>query len=298
MPRSLKVGTSTRTMTLRRLFFILAAALISAAAAPHQLRAQSADVIRGRVTGPDSAGIEGVTVTATSISGNVTRTARTDKNGRFTLTFPGGDGDYMVAYAAMGFAAKRFEVKRAADEDILVADTRLTRVGAILDPVKVTAERQKVQRNDVQPDVSGTEKTLNNSAVPANLMGDLAAMAASLPGVQSTTNADGSDGYSVLGLGSDQNNATLNGMSFGGSSLPRDASVSSSLITSPYDVSRGGFSGAQMSLRTRSGSNFLTRGMSLNVDAPQLQWTDRASQSLGQEYSNYSLGGTMSGPIK
>ncbi|HUQ46898.1 MAG TPA: carboxypeptidase regulatory-like domain-containing protein [Gemmatimonadaceae bacterium] len=286
-------------MTPRRLFFIIAAALLSAVAAPSQSGAQSADVIRGRVTGPDSAGIEGVTVTATSISGNVTRTARTDKNGRFTLTFPGGDGDYMVSYAAMGFAAKRFEVKRAADEEILVADTRLARVGAVLDPVKITAERQKVQRNDVQPDVSGTEKALNNSAVPANLMGDLAAMAASLPGVLSVPGSDGSaDGYSVLGLGADQNNTTLNGMSFAGSSLPRDASVSSSLITSPYDVSRGGFSGAQMSLRTRSGSNFLTRGMSLNVDAPQLQWTDRASRSLGQEYSNYSLGGTLSGPLR
>lgn len=285
-------------MTPRRLLTIVAAALFAAVAAPNQLHAQS-DVIRGRVTGPDSAAIEGVTVTATSVSGNVTRTARTDKNGRFTLTFPGGDGDYMVSFAAMGFAARRFEVKRAADEDILVADTRLARVGAILDPVKVTAERQKVQRNDPQPDVSGTEKPLNNSAVPANLMGDLAAMAASLPGVLSVPGSDGSaDGYSVLGLGADQNNTTLNGMNFGGSSLPRDASVSSSLITSPYDVSRGGFSGAQMSLRTRSGSNFLTRGMSLNVDAPQLQWSDRASQSLGQEYSNYSLGGTVSGPLK
>src|SRR4029078_959329 len=96
----------------------------------------------------------------------------------------------------------------------------------------------------------------------------------------------------------DQNNTTLNGLSFGGSSLPRDASVSSSVITSPYDVSRGGFSGAQMSIRSRSGSNFKTRGMSLNVDAPQLQWSDRVGQSLGQEYSNYSLGGTVSGPLK
>ena len=286
-------------MILRRLLFIVAAALVPAVACSHKAHAQAADVIRGRVTGPDSAAIESVVVTATSISGNVTRTARTDRNGRFTLTFPGGDGDYMVSFAALGFAAKRFEVKRAADEDILVADTRLARIGTILDPVKITAERQKVQRNDVQPDVSGTEKSLNNSAVPANLMGDLAAMAASLPGVQSVPGSDGSgDGYSVLGLGSDQNNATLNGLNFGGSSLPRDASVSNSLITSPYDVSRGGFSGAQMSLRTRAGSNFMTRGMSLNVDAPQLQWTDRASQSLGQKYSNYSLGGTVSGPIK
>jgi hypothetical protein len=286
-------------MKLRRILLIVAAALIPTVP-PHHAAAQQADVIRGRVTGPDSAALEGVAITVTSISGNVSRTAKTDRNGRFTVTFPSGEGDYMVSFAALGYAAKRFEVKRAADEDILVADTRLARVGAILDPVKVTAERQKVNRNEpVRPDIGGTETPLTNSAVPANLMGDLAAMAASLPGVQSVPGQDGgADGYSVLGLGADQNNTTLNGMQFGGSSLPRDASVSSSVITSPYDVSRGGFSGAQMNIRTRSGSNFLTRGMSLNVDAPQLQWSDRAGQSLGQEYTNISLGGTVSGPLK
>ena len=286
-------------MKIRRVLLIVAAALIPALV-PGSAGAQQADVIRGRVTGPDSAALEGVTVTVTSISGNVSRTARTDRNGRFTVTFPSGDGDYMVSFAALGYAAKRFEVKRAADEEILVADTRLARVGAILDPVKITAERQKVQRNEPpRPDISGTETPLTNSAVPANLMGDLAAMAASLPGVQSVPGADGNpDGYSVLGLGADQNNATLNGMQFGGSSLPRDAGVSSSVITSPYDVSRGGFSGAQTSIRSRPGSNFKTRGMSVNVDAPQLQWSDRAAQSLGQEYSNVSLGGTVSGPLK
>ena len=286
-------------MTTRRILFIVAAALIGTVPPTHAT-AQQVDVIRGRVTGPDSAAVENVTVTVTSISGNVSRTARTDKNGRFTVTFPGGDGDYMVSFAAMGFAAKRFEVKRMADEEILVADTRLARVGAVLDPVRVSAERQRVGRNEAPaPDISGTERPLSNTAVPANLMGDLAAMAASLPGVQSVPGADGgADGYSVLGLGADQNNTTLNGMQFGGSSLPRDAMVSSSVATSPYDVSRGGFSGAQMSLRSRSGSNFKTRGMSLNVDAPPMQWSDRAARSLGQEYSNLSLGGTVSGPLQ
>jgi hypothetical protein len=269
-----------------------------ALAAPREARAQT-DVIRGRVTGPDSAAIEGVTVTVTSISGNVSRTAKTDSRGRYTVTFPGGDGDYMVSFASLGYAAKRFEVKRSADEDVLVADTKLTRIGAILDPVKVTAQREKPARNAVTPDVGGTEQSLNNPAVPADLLGDLAAMAASLPGVQSVPGANGdADGFSVLGLGADQNNTTLNGLQFGGSNLPRDAAVGSSLVTSPYDVSRGGFSGAQFSLRTRSGSNFVTRGMSLNVDAPQLQWSDRAGSALGQKYSNLSLGGTMSGPIK
>jgi len=163
-------------MTLRRLAFCFAVA--SAAIAPHFANAQQTDIIRGQVTGPDSAAIEGVQVTVTSISGNVSRTAKTDSRGRFTVTFPGGDGDYMVSYASLGYAAKRFEVKRSADEDVLVADARLTRIGAILDPVKVTAQRERPQRNAVTPDFGGTEQNLNNPAVPADLLGDLAAMAA------------------------------------------------------------------------------------------------------------------------
>ena len=105
-------------MTSRRILFLIAALVLAGTEA----QAQQSDVIRGRVTGPDSAAIENVTVTVTSISGNVSRTARTDRNGRFTVTFPGGDGDYMVSFAAMGFAAKRFEIKRTGDQEILVAD--------------------------------------------------------------------------------------------------------------------------------------------------------------------------------
>src|SRR5206468_1753604 len=32
-------------------------------------------------------------------------------------------------------------------------------------------------------------------------------------------------------------------------------------------------------------------------DAPQMQWTDRAAQALGQQYSNVSLGGLAAGPL-
>ncbi len=271
------------------------AALLSAVAAP--LLAQ-ADVIRGRVTGPDSLPIENVVVTATTLSGNVSRTARTDRQGRYTISFPNGEGDYMVNFAALGFAAKRFEVKRISDEDILIADVRLQRVNQVLDAVEVVGERQRPNRNqNNQPDASGTERIIANNDVPANLMGDLAAMAATLPGVTGTTNEDGSNGYSVLGLGADQNNATLNGMAFGGGNLPRDAAVSTSLVTSPYDVSRGGFSGAQMNIRARPGSNFIARTGSLNFDSPGMQWTDRAVKSLGQEYTSASLGGLVSGPL-
>lgn len=280
-------------MTSIRLLIVFTILALSASPAYAQV-----DVIRGRVIGPDSLPIEHVVVTATSIGGNVSRTARSDRNGRFTITFPGGEGDYMVSFSLLGYAPRRFEVKRTADQEILVADARLTPIAGVLDTVNVRGARERVRRDAVEADIGGTEQAIAGTNVPIDQLGDLAAMAASLPGVQLVPGQDGQDGYSVLGLGADQNNTTLNGMMFGGSSLPRDAGIMSGLATSPYDVSRGGFSGAQMSLRTRPGSNFAIRGVSMNVNAPQLQWTDRAARALGQEYTALSLGGTVSGPIR
>ena len=283
----------------RTLFALLA--LILAATLPRALHAQDgADIIRGRVIGPDDQPIIGVIVTATSVSGNVSRRTRTVRDGRFTIAFPGGDGDYFVSYQAIGFAPRRFQVKRTADQDILVADAKLAMAAQALDTVQITGgDRARVNRNDNTRDISGTERAVTMSGLSAEQQGDLAAMAASLPGVQFIPGADGDpSGFSVLGLASDQNATTLNGLNSGASNLPRDAAVSSSLVTTPYDVSRGGFSGGQFNVRSRSGSNFITRSMSLNVDSPTLQWTDPAGRALAQEYSNLSFGGSTSGPMK
>jgi hypothetical protein len=262
--------------------------------------AQAVDVIRGKVVGEDSIAIAGARVTAVSLSGNVQRRATTDNSGRFTITFPNGDGDYMVTVQAIGFSPKRFEVKRTADQEILIADARLSRAVTELEAVKVNAgDRTRTTRDDRSPDISGSERGVNNANVSAANAGDIAAMAASLPGVQLVpgTNGDAS-GFSVLGLTPDQNATTLNGGSFGGANLPRDAGASSSLVTNPYDVSRGGFSGAQFNIRSPSGTNYKNLTSSLNLDAPSLQWTDKAAQALGQQFTNVSLGGLVSGPIK
>jgi hypothetical protein len=262
--------------------------------------AQDTDVIRGRVIGPDSVPIANAQITVSSVSGNVRRTATTNTDGRYTVTFPGGDGDYMVSIIALGFAPRQFQLRRIADEDVLIADARMSRV-EVLDEVRVTAERERPRRGEPPPDIGGTEQAVipDSRSVAASDLGDLAAMAATLPGVQFMPGEGGDpSGFSVLGLGADQNATTLNGMAFGGSGLPRDASVMSSLATSPYDVSRGGFSGAQFSVRTRPGSNFRIRGGSLNLESPQAQWVDRAAAELGQQYTSLSAGGVASGPIR
>ena len=210
-------------------FALLAAAGLAAAASP---AAAQTDVIRGRVLTVEGLPLQNVRVTATSIPGNVTREARTNREGSYQIAFANGPHDYIMGFSLIGYAFKQFEIKQVADEDVLIADARLSVVQ--LDTVVSTASnQQRVSRNSQTPDVSGTEQTINNTNLPPELQGDLAAMAASLPGVTLIPGLDGQpDGFSVLGLGADQNTTTLNGMSFNSSNLPRDAQVQSSLSTS------------------------------------------------------------------
>ncbi|HUF51089.1 MAG TPA: carboxypeptidase-like regulatory domain-containing protein [Longimicrobiales bacterium] len=273
-------------------------AVLSAVAVSALPLAAQTDVIRGKVTGPEGQPLAGVRVTATSLPGSVTRESQTNPQGNFQIVFPGGPGDYIMGFALFGYNFRQFQVKRLADEDVLIADARLSPVQ--LDSLVVVAEaQQRVNRNLQTPDVSGTERTIMPDNLPPELQGNIAAMAASLPGVLLLPGLDGEpDGFSVLGLGADQNSITLNGMQTGADGLPRDAAVTSSLVTSPFDVSRGGFSGGNFNIRSRPGSNFGSRGMSFVMTSPQMQWTDRAAQALGNDYTSLSLGGVASGPLK
>ncbi|MEP6834585.1 MAG: TonB-dependent receptor [Gemmatimonas sp.] len=271
--------------------------LTSLCATNANLFAQQTDVIRGRVTDDDGKAMPGATVSASSIPNNVTKSATTDKNGRYTITFSNGDGDYWISVANVGYTPRRFELKRVADEVVLVADARIERNAELLETMQVKADRTRAARNGGN-DALGTEKTVATLAVDPAQSGNLAALAASSPGVQLIPGADGgANQFSVFGLSGDQNRSTLNGMAFGGSEVPRDAATRASLGITPWDVSRGGFSGGQLSLKTQSGSNFSSRAVSSLLNAPQLEWTDRSGRALGAEYGSMSVGAAMAGPI-
>src|SRR6185437_12719818 len=146
-------------------------------------------------------------------------------------------------------------------------------------------------RDGNQLDVGGGDQVLNNNNVPIDVLGDLSAMAATLPGVTLIPGTDGgASGISVLGLGADQNNITLNGLNFSGTDLPRDATTQTRVTTSSFDPSRGGFSGAQISLRTSSGSNYKVQSIHQTVDAPSLQYTDAIGRQLGQQFTGNAAG--------
>ncbi len=263
------------------------------------LRAQDADIIRGQVLGPDKKPLENVTVMATSLVNQTSRTAKTNKDGRFSILFDGGGGDYMMSYTSIGFQPSRFEVRREIDEDILIADAAMSKSAVALEAVRVQAGRGRPGRDGNDLDVGGRDQVLNTNNVPIDVLGDLNAMAATLPGITLIPGADGAaNQISVLGLSPDQNNITLNGLNFSGTDLPRDATTQTRVTTSSFDPSRGGFSGAQIALRTNNGTNYLTRTIHQTVDAPDLQYTDAVGRQLGQQFTNLQFSGSASGPFQ
>jgi hypothetical protein len=285
-------------VSTRRFLYALAIGAAAVFAPRARLLAQDADIIRGRVVGADKKPLENVTVTATSLVNQTSRTAKTNKDGRFSIIFSGGGGDYMMAYTGIGFQPTRFEVKREVDEDILVADATMGRSAVTLEAVRVQAGRERPDRNGNALDAGSREQSLNTSNMPLDVLGDLSAMAATLPGITLIPGADGAaNQFSVLGLGGDQNNITLNGLNFGSTDLPRDATTQTRVTTSTFDPSRGGFSGAQIALRTSSGTNYKTSSIHQTVDAPSLQYTDAIGRQLGQQFTNLQFSGNAAGPF-
>ena len=290
-------------MNLRRVLSLCTMLTITALVAVAQpISAQSmSDIIRGKVTGPDSQPVPNVQVKATSYTGSVTKTARTDRRGQFTIIFVNGEGDYWLEFAALGFAPKRFEIKKVGDEEVMLADTRLASTIMTLDQVVTTANgaRALTNRSGTNADVGGGDRALTtNAAVPPDQAGNLSAMAASIPGIQLIPGMDGaSDMFSALGLSGDQNNTTFNGLGSGINTLPPDAQVRLSFNQFPWDVSRGGFSGAQISIQSIPGSNYSFRNQTGYGTAPELQWTDASADSTAQKSTTLRYGGSARGPI-
>jgi hypothetical protein len=283
---------------MRRSFVLLA--LLFAAVSAKPAFAQATDVIRGKVTGPDTMPLSGVNVKVTSYLGQVTKTAKTNKNGQFTVIFPIGEGDYWVEFTAIGFVPKRFEIKRIAEEEILLADTKMATNAATLDQVNVIANANRAlpTRTGSTNDVSGAEKPLTNAGLPPDLAGNLAAMASQIPGIQLIPGMDGAaDMFSALGLGPEQNNTTLNGLGSAIDALPRDAQISASIRPISYDPAIGGFSGANVSLGTIPGNNFSRRKMTGQAQEPNAEWTTDPAEEQGAKQTYLSIGGSAGGPI-
>src|SRR5262245_7828768 len=261
------------------------------------------DVLGGFVLGPRGP-VPNATVTVRSVGGAAdapTASARTDEEGRWLTAILDGTGEYTVRAIAFGYRPNQVTARRGAPYRPIQVDIRLEALPALLDPVRVTAQqRPRPTREIMAQDRAGADRATDNfrSAIATGDQGNLAAMAASVPGVFLVPDAGGGPAaFSVLGLSSDQNRVTLNGLSFSAADIPRDAIVATRANAATFDVARGGFSGAQLSVSLAPGGNFHTRTARLTVDHPSLQ-TGAVNPVGGLAFRNTQLSGSLAGPIR
>ena len=116
-------------MKLRLRRAALAAVLALLALTSSQSSAQvgsTTDILTGTVTNTAGAPIPGATVEAKSFDTQVTRRARTNAEGRYTILFPDGGGQYQITVKFLGMAPATMNVTHVADEDRLVTNVRLS----------------------------------------------------------------------------------------------------------------------------------------------------------------------------
>jgi len=258
------------------------------------------DIITGTVTRVEgNTPIEQANIEVMSIESNVTRRARTNAQGRFTVLFPDGGGQYRVTARALGLAPATVTVTRGADEDRLVVNIRMSTNPTVLAGVTIQA-RQNVPREGDRPTPGSVERALNTdqaARLPIDAS-DLTQLALTAPGVVSITGSDSTAaGFSVAGQAPTANNITLDGMSFGSSQVPQEAVRNSRVITSGYDVARGQFSGGQIASTTRSGTNTPQGNFTYSLRDRELSVEGESTSPATQGFNQNQFSGGFGGPI-
>jgi hypothetical protein len=274
------------------------ALLLLAFAAP--VAAQSnTDIITGRVTGPAGEPISGASIRATSLETGIERATLSNAQGRYTLVFPQGGGQYQLEISALGLGTVSRPLARIGDEEVLVAEVQMDIDPITLQGVEVIARRQPmVIRGEpgAQERVMSSEM-LDRLPIDPN---DLAAIAALTPGVVALADSLGMAGFSVLGQGPAGNQITLDGMSFDGGGMgtgvPQEAVRATRVITNTYDVSRGQFSGGQIATTTRGGTNQVQGTFNYSLRDPNLMWA-AGDNPFGGTFRQNRISGGVGGPI-
>ena len=117
-----------RLKSLKLVFTLLVLVL------PSRVLAQvgsTTDILMGRVAGLDSQAVAGARVEATSVETGITRTKTTGPDGRYTIVFPDGGGNYRLTVRALGMTPVTRNIQRQGDEDRIITDIDMT----VCDPV-------------------------------------------------------------------------------------------------------------------------------------------------------------------
>ncbi|HET7460187.1 MAG TPA: carboxypeptidase regulatory-like domain-containing protein [Longimicrobium sp.] len=235
--------------------------------------AQGTITILGTVNGPGGTPLAGARIQATNERGE-SGEARSDGAGGYRLTLPARGTDYVVSGEAEGInPVTRLVHAAPGAAEIRVDLPMLSRVVA-LRPVVVRARRLTVAAaTEHVPGASGGSTSgleLQSEPLGSDPLADLLGVT---PGVARTAGPGGT-GISIGGEGPDQTHTTVDGGTASPGIVPREALRDVEVRTSPYDVSRGRFTGGQVDLRTQAAGNGWGGSLRLDRRDPRLQYGD------------------------
>jgi hypothetical protein len=275
---------------------VAAGALLIPAPARGQV-GENTDIITGQVLGTEKQPIVGANVTVTSIDTHISRSRLTNDAGRFTVVFPDGSGQYRIEIKAIGYTPAQAIITRQADEDRLVADVTLSSAVHTLATITTRA------RPNAGPDVAnagGTGTTLTPSQIYRLPIdgSDLATLATMAPGVVGLAGTDTTaNQFSVAGQRQSLNATTVDGLSFGGTTVPTEGTRNVRIVTNSYDVSRGQFTGGQIATTTRGGTDDWTGSFGALLRNDNFAFGTIGPPTFGQLRNQFQLSGGMGGPI-
>src|SRR3984885_356239 len=248
--------------TLRKLLYVgLAALLVTSAAA--RTFAQSTGVIRGTITDPSKAAIQGASVIATDTNTGILRTI--DSNERGIFVFP----DLPIGTYALKISAKGFETQNRPALSVLtgqVIDLSIgLSVGSQTQEISVTSETQQIETSTSTVAQSVSQEQMRdlplNGRNPLQLTTLTAGTVLTTSGTES--GQEDNTGLSVNGLRATENTYTLDGTLYVDrffDSVPTmpspDALQEFTIQASNYSAEHAG-AGALVQLSTRSGTDEL-----------------------------------------
>jgi hypothetical protein len=276
-------------------------------------RADISGSVSGIVTDPSGAVVVGATVIATADSTNIQHSTVTDGRGFFA--FPALSVDhYTITLRQTGYAefvardiiinansAVRVDISLrlgrvtntvSVQEDALHVETQSTQMGEVIDGTKITSMplngRSFIDLLALQPGVSPYQGNDSTSGVGAStLSGDQTNGTQSVNGGRVEAN-----GFMVNGADAEE------GVHNGAAMIPNVDSIAQfRIITNNFNAEYGNFSGGQVNVVTKSGTNRFNGDVFDFLRNTDLDAKNYFSSQRGVFIQN-QFGGTLGGPIK
>ena len=268
-------------------------------------------VVSGIIVDPSGAALPGVMITATNQQTGVVANATTDSKGFYS--FPAlAVGDYTLNVRTTGF--KDFSEQNIhIDANSSVRTDVALQIGAVTETEQVNAETLGIETTSTQlGQVIDSEKI---TSVPLNgrSFTDLLALQPGVSPYKSTSEGDNlpasgnlNTGNQSVNGGREASNAfmingadTNEGVGNGAAIIPNLDSISEfRIITNNFDAEYGNFSGGQINVVTKSGTNKYHGTAFEFLRNTDLDAANYFAQGQRGEFKQNIFGGVVGGPIK